>query len=136
MLIMLTGIAMLFLSACRAQEPACQWATGTPRYMTALPSGSSTAESTILSPAPVALEIGGREILVDQIVEGPLCNGTWSGIVYVSCNVQVFAWEENPTFLKDCNLSIEPGTIVYVAYHNDTAYYKGCSCHTGEIPEP
>jgi hypothetical protein len=104
--------------------------------MTALPEGSAATESTTLPPAPVEMEIGGRKILVDQVVEGPLCNGTWSGTVYVSCDVQVFVWEENPTFLKDCNLSIEPGTIVYVAYHNDTAYYNGCSCHTGETPEP
>jgi len=134
--IILTGVAALLVSSCGAREPACQWATGTPRYMTVLPPGISPATTATFSPSLIELEIGGREILVDQIVEGPLCNGNWSGIVYVSCNVQVFPWEENPTFLKDCNLSIEPGTIVYVAYHNDTAYYNGCSCHTGEIPEP
>jgi hypothetical protein len=26
--------------------------------------------------------------------------------------------------------------VVYVAYHNDAAYYNGCSCHTGEIADP
>jgi hypothetical protein len=26
--------------------------------------------------------------------------------------------------------------VVYVAYHNNTAYYNGCSCHTGATPEP
>jgi hypothetical protein len=68
---------------------------------------------------------------VDRVVEGPLCNGTWSGTVYVTCNVQVYPWEEKPTFLKDCDLTIEPGTVVYVADHGDEPYYKGCSCHTG-----
>ena len=82
------------------------------------------------------MEIGGRTIPVDKVVEGPLCNDTWSGIVYVGCNVQVYRWEEDPTFLKDCKLTIAPETVVYVAYHYDTAYYKGCSCHTGEIAEP
>jgi hypothetical protein len=82
------------------------------------------------------VEIGGKMINVDKIIEGPLCNDTWSGIVYVTCDVQVYAWEDQPTFLKNCDLKIDPETVVYVAYHNDTAYYNGCSCHTGEIAEP
>ncbi|OGO25891.1 MAG: hypothetical protein A2136_09785 [Chloroflexi bacterium RBG_16_54_11] len=73
---------------------------------------------------------------VDKVVEGPLCNDTWSGSVYVGCNVQVYPWQETPIFLKDCQLKVEPDTVVYVAYHNNTAYYNGCSCHTGEITEP
>jgi hypothetical protein len=73
-------------------------------------------------------------VLVDKIVAGSMCNDTWRGTVYVTCDVQVSEWENEPLFLKDCNLSIEPGTVVYVAYHNDTAYYNGCSCHTGEQP--
>ena len=80
--------------------------------------------------------IGGKTINVDKVVEGPLCNDAWSGTVYVTCSVQVYAWQETPTFLKNCNLSIAPETVVYVAYHNDTAYYTGCSCHTGEITAP
>jgi hypothetical protein len=75
-------------------------------------------------------------MLVDKVVAGPLCNDDWSGIVYVTCDVQVYAWEEFPTFLEECDLKIEPDTVVYVAAHNDTAYYNGCSCHTGEIGEP
>jgi len=82
------------------------------------------------------MEIGGRTIPIDKVVEGSLCNGAWVGTVYVTCNVQVFAWEEQPTFLKDCDLSIAPDTVVYVAYHNNTAYYNGCACHTGEITPP
>ncbi len=81
--------------------------------------------------APVQVEIGGKSILVDKAVEGPLCNDTWSGTVYVTRNVQVYPWEGKPTFLKDCNLTIEPGTVIYVAAHGDKPYYKGCSCHTG-----
>jgi hypothetical protein len=82
------------------------------------------------------VEVSGREMQVDKVVEGALCNDTWSGTVYVKCDVQVYPWVEEPTFLKDCQLNIEPQTVVYVAYHNDTAYYNGCSCHTGATPAP
>jgi hypothetical protein len=71
---------------------------------------------------------------VDRVVSGPLCNDRWQGTVYVGCEVQVLEWSETPLFLKDCDLTIEPGTVVYVADHNDAAYYNGCSCHTGELP--
>jgi hypothetical protein len=82
------------------------------------------------------MKIRGKDIRVNKVVEGPLCNDTWSGTVYVTCNVLVYPWDKHPTFLKDCNLSIEPGTVVYVASHNSTAYYNGCSCHTGQSSKP
>jgi hypothetical protein len=88
------------------------------------------------SPTPATVKIGGQTITVDKVIEGTLCNDVWSGIVYVTCNVQVYQWEEQPTFLKNCNLTIATGTVVYVAYHNNAAYYNGCSCHTGEIAGP
>jgi hypothetical protein len=56
--------------------------------------------------------------------------------VYVTCDVEVLPWEAQPTFLKGCDLSIEPDTIVYVADHYDAPYYNGCSCHTEEAGEP
>jgi len=87
---------------------------------------------------PVTVEIKGKMIEVDKLVDYPICNDDWSGVVYVSCGAQVAEAEldadENPLFFKGCNLNIEPNTIVYVAAHNDAAYYKGCSCHTGEEP--
>jgi hypothetical protein len=79
------------------------------------------------------VEIGGRQVPVDRIVSGPLCNDDWHGTVYVSCGVRVAEWYDNPFFLKDCQLNVEPGTVVYVAAHNDAAYYQGCSCHTGQV---
>jgi len=88
------------------------------------------------SPSPAQIVIGGRTLHVDKIVEGPLCNDTWSGTVYVTCDVQVLEWKDRPTFLEDCDLVIEPGTVVYVADHNDAAYYNGCSCHTGGDVSP
>ncbi len=83
---------------------------------------------------PTEVSINGVSMLVDRVVTGPLCSDHWEGTIYVGCDVQVMEWVETPLFLKDCDLSIEPGTVVYVAYHNDAAYYNGCSCHTGELP--
>jgi len=108
--------------------PSCPRATGTPHYLTVRPDLLPTPEPF---PTPTQVEIGGRSLLVDRVVEGSLCNGTWSGTVYVTCNVQVYPWVEQPTFLQDCSLTIEPGTVVYVADHGDQPYYKGCTCHTG-----
>jgi hypothetical protein len=90
------------------------------------------------SSAPIQVEIGGKEMDVDKVVDYPLCNDDWRGTVYVSCNVQVAEAEldadSNPLFFKGCNLNIAPNTVVYVAAHNDAPYYKGCSCHTGVLP--
>lgn len=89
---------------------------------------------------PTQVEIRGKIMEVDKLVDYPLCNDDWSGTVYVSCDAQVakaeMDTEANPLFLKGCNLNIEPNTVVYVAAHNDAAYYKGCSCHSGEAPLP
>jgi hypothetical protein len=136
LLILSLVTTLLFLSACqKANVPVCPQVTGTPHFLIVPPEALPTPAPETAS-MPVPMEIGGKTVTIDKVVEGPLCNDTWSGTVYVTCNVQVYQWEEQPTFLKNCNLTIEPGTIVYVAYHNDAAYYKGCSCHTGEITGP
>lgn len=122
-----------FLAGCQDPTPVCPMVTGTPDYLTVSPE---------LLPTPTSgsglrqVQIGRSQMQVDKVVEGALCNDSWSGIVYVACNVQVYPWVEDPTFLKNCQLDIDPQAVVYVAYHNNTAYYKGCSCHTGETPEP
>jgi hypothetical protein len=134
-LLILAGVAMLFLPACQTRESACPPATGTPQYLTVPPQELPTSIFET-NPSPSPIEIGGKTIPVDKVVEGPLCNDTWNGTVYVTCNVQVYPWEEQPTFLNNCNLLIAPGTIVYVAAHNNAAYYNGCACHTGEITGP
>lgn len=126
-------ILLLLLVGCQATTPVCPPVTGTLQYLTPLPDGLATP---IPVPGPIQVQLGRKVMLMDKVVEGPLCNDTWSGSVYVTCNVQVYAWEEQPTFLKNCDLKIQPGTVVYVAYHNNTAYYNGCSCHTGEAPVP
>jgi len=135
LIFIVTGIALLCLSACQKQVSACPNPTGTREYLKVAPE-ELPAPIFETNSAPITIKIGGKPILVNRIVEGPLCNDSWSGMVYITCNVQVYQWEEQPTFLKDCNLSIAPGSVVYVAYHNDTAYYNGCSCHTGEIAGP
>jgi len=94
----------------------------------------------ISSQGLVSVEIGGKQMEVDKVVDYPLCNDNWSGTVYVSCEAQVaeaaLDADANPLFLKGCDLKIEPNTVVYVAAHNDAAYYKGCSCHTGGASQP
>ncbi|KPL82362.1 hypothetical protein SE15_09285 [Thermanaerothrix daxensis] len=130
-------LANILISACQSEKNPCQSAGEPPSYLTALPTPMPpTTPTPGPSPTPILVKIGGKMVVVDKVVEGPLCNDTWSGTVYVSCKVQVMAWERSPTFLKGCNLTIAPGTVVYVAAHHDAAYYNGCSCHTGEINNP
>jgi hypothetical protein len=119
---------VLFTAACQSSKPVCP-----PDSVTYLSDSTQfTPINTNPSPSPTQVDINGKVILVDRIVHGPLCNANWSGTIYVACDVQITQWEEEPTFLQDCSLEIEPGTVVYVAAHNDDPYYKGCSCHTGE----
>lgn len=137
------GFILLFsaimITACQRQNNVCPPIVGTPQPRPPL------ADLIALSPPEpqtetISVEIGRKMIAVNRLVEGPLCNDSWSGAVYVGCDVIVgeskMDEEKNPLFLKGCNLNIESGTIVYVAAHNDAAYYKGCSCHTGEDPIP
>ncbi len=78
--------------------------------------------------------IAGKSTQVDQVIRGAFCDAVLKGKVYVACDLSIVKWEENPLFLKDCEFEVEDGSVVYVAAHNDTAYYKGCSCHTGQEP--
>jgi len=137
--LLLSLIIILTLSACERGKSVC-----TPEVepqpaialtdileMTLVPDSAS-------SPAPKAAEIKGKMMEVDKVVDYPICNDDWSGVVYVTCDAQVadaaLDADENPLFFQGCELNIEPNTVVYVAAHNDAPYYKGCSCHTGEEP--
>lgn len=131
-------MVLLILSACQRQETVCKPDEGTTSRLQLtelidLPPPAAPAQ-------PIQVLIRGRKTEVDKVVDYPLCNDNWSGTVYVSCDVQVAEAEldtdSNPLFLKGCNLNIAPNTVVYVAAHNDAAYYKGCSCHTGTDPAP
>jgi hypothetical protein len=130
-------IAGMVTSACQRQNNVCQPPDSEPSPKLSL--ADLIAMPAPTPPAnPLSVEIGGKMMAVDKLVAGPLCNDTWSGSVYVSCNTQVADYQdkENPLFLKGCALTIEPDTVIYVAAHNDAAYYKGCSCHTGQDPLP
>ena len=135
--ILAAGLSFL-LAACQAAATVCPPDDGTPQPTIDLAALMAYTPTLGSMPTPATVEIGGKTITVDRIVSGPLCNDTWSGTVYVTCDVQVAPWEEDekPLFFEHCNLEVEPGTIVYVADHNDAAYYKGCSCHTGEVEAP
>jgi hypothetical protein len=128
-------VALLILSGCQS-KPVCPMSTEPRQYLTLEDIQTQPALSTPSPTSPVEMKINGTRVTVDKIVTGPLCNDTWQGTVYVGCDVQVLEWEEEPLFLKDCRLSIAEGTVVYVAYHNNAAYFNGCSCHTGEVPAP
>ena len=126
-------VVLLFLSACQADVCPPE----SVEYI-ADPAQIPSLDSTEQVPPPTMIEIGGKMVEVDRVIHGPLCNDAWQGTVYVDCDVQVAAWDEElgPFFLDGCDLTVEPGTVVYVASHNNTAYYKGCAvCHTSEGSE-
>jgi hypothetical protein len=75
------------------------------------------------------IQIGREEVRVDEVISGDVCNDSWSGTVYVTCDIQIPAWEEEELFFQDCELQIDEGTVVYVEAHGDQPYYQGCSCH-------
>jgi len=134
-LMLLLGAALV-LCACQRQKTICPEESNPPYQRPDLSTLIELPPPAEPTNAPIMVEIGGKMLSVDQLVQGPLCNADWSGTVYVGCDVEVAAWEdsEHPLFLAGCDLQIEPHTVVFVADHNDAAYYKGCSCHTGEDP--
>lgn len=130
--IILFLVVVFGFSGCQNKNSACPPPTGTPQYLSVPP--DQLPQPSISGPTEI--KIGLQSVRMDKVIQGPLCNGSWSGTVYVGCDVLVYPWNEEPTFLKDCQLNIEPETVVYVAYHNNAAYYNGCSCHTGATPTP
>jgi hypothetical protein len=123
-------LLLMLIAACQPGEPSCPpekigYLTNSNQALVEMPQSN-------LMGNPEIVEINGREVQFDRVIKGTLCNDNWQGTVYVPCEIQIFEWGENPTFLESCELNIEPGTVVYVAAHNDEPYYQGCSCHTGE----
>ena len=125
------------LAACDRNKMVCPPEEETPQPALQLADLIEIPPPAFEPSGPIQVEIGGKMIVVDNVVDYPLCNDVWSGTVYVSCDAQVAEWdpEEGSRFLKGCNLTIDPDAVVYVAAHNDTPHYKGCSCHTGEVYE-
>lgn len=124
---------LLFVVSCQRQKTVCPDDSITyvsdPAAMPLL----NASDGVGPIPTPASVEIGGKMKEVDRVVRGPVCNDVWRDTVYVGCDIQIMEWVEDVTFFEQCDLTVELGSIVYVAAHNDTAYYKGCSCHTGEL---
>lgn len=120
-------VSVFGLTACQPAEPICD--EDTIRYVDSalqLPTLPSSPQKN-----PGEIEIKGKMISFDDIVSGPLCNNHLSGKVYITCDVEIVAWETAPNFFDGCDFFVEPGSQVYVASHDNTVYYKGCdSCHT------
>lgn len=79
---------------------------------------------------PQQVEIRGKPLDFDHVVSGQLCNNELKGKVYIGCDIEIYSWDTKSTFLDDCDFNVASGSIIYVAAHNNTPYYKGCdSCH-------
>lgn len=81
-------------------------------------------------PTSQTIKIKKKMVRFDQVISGQLCNNSLKGTVYIGCDIEIYNWSETPNFLEDCNFKVEPGTVIYVASHNNSAFYRGCnSCH-------
>ena len=78
---------------------------------------------------PTTMEIKGKQIQVDRVITGPVCNESWEGVVYVTCDIQIPVWERDPFFFQTCEFEVEEGAVIYVEGHRDKKYNNGCSCH-------
>jgi len=125
--ILILLFSILFLSACQPASPTCPPdAISYQKSTTPFPQPTPAAGGSL----PEQIEINGKTMEFDQVIHGPLCNNTLSGKVYIACDIVIAEWKNKPNFLDGCNFVVEPDTVIYVAAHQNTAYYKGCaSCH-------
>lgn len=114
--------AAMLLSACGASCPP-------ERISYAGDSSDFPPAGDLVEFQPSKLELKGRQVEVDRVITGPVCNEHWSGTIYVTCDIQIPAWERDPFFFQDCDLEVAEGSLVYVEAHNDRVYDEGCSCH-------
>jgi len=121
---------IIFLSGCQPQAPYC-----TENSLAYLEPGETFPTLEEISakdtgPKQIIVEVNGKEMSFDQVVHGPLCNNHLNGKVYIACDIQIAKWQEKPTFLDGCDFEISPGSVVYVAAHNNAPYFQGCDfCH-------
>ena len=132
---LLLASSFLFLSGCERKKTVCP--EGSVTYLSDIasfpkPSSTGNPEQVYM---PATVEIKGKMTKVDMLVQGPLCNTKLAGKVYVACDIQIPEWDKEhpPVFLKYCDFRVEPGSVIYVAPHNDAVFKKGCACHTGEM---
>lgn len=125
LLLITTFIFIILLSACMDSRSLCS-----PGEITFRDRGDPFPALTEVQLNPQQIEVKKKMINMDQVVSGQLCNNHLEGKVYIGCDIQMYAWEDKSNFLDDCDFTVAPNTIIYVAAHNNTAYYKGCdSCH-------
>jgi hypothetical protein len=134
---LLLASSLLFVSACERKAIVCS--EGSVTYLSDSDIESLAKLSSTGNPEkaymPATVEIKGKKTKVDMLVQGPVCNTTLAGKVYVGCDIQIPGWDKEhpPVFFQDCDFKVEPGSVVYVARHNDAVFKKGCACHTGEM---
>lgn len=127
-LIIITLLSIFLLSACMDARSLC--VPGEIQYRERSHPFPALEDQT---PAPQQVEIKGKMLNFDHVVSGQLCNNHLEGIVYVGCEIEIYEWENASNFLDQCDFTVAPNTIIYVAAHNNTAYYKGCnSCHMSD----
>ena len=95
------------ISACQRNYFVCPPITGSPLPTIDQQELILREVTPISNASPIPVEINGKLVPMDRIVEGPLCNDSWSGKVYVGCDVQVAEWVEDPLFLKNCHLPFQ-----------------------------
>lgn len=120
-------LALIILAGCQPAEPVCPAGSITftnAAELIALPAAAPSSSTDV--------EIRGKMVSFDQVVNGPLCNVSLSGKVYIACDVTIAKWQDAPNFLDGCDFNVADGSVITVAAHNNTPYYKGCaSCHVG-----
>ncbi len=120
----------LLLTACKPDEPVCEPGTITYQKNASVILDRQKKLSPEPTPETENIEINGRLVSFDQVLHGPLCNNILRGKVYVACDIEIVEWNETPNFYDGCEFTVEPNAIVYVAAHNNEAFYNGCnSCH-------
>lgn len=134
MVFCLFGLISLAATACARKSTVC--ATDPPNLPIEVRQSLDISENPTDLHYPVEVKIRNQIVSVDKIVHGFVCDDQWTGTVYVDCDVEVPEYEvvndEEANFFAGCDLQIEEGALVYVAFHNDEVFYKGCSCHTNE----
>ena len=95
----MTHISKLFMSifilltfilfGCERNSTVCPQDEGSPQPALQLADLLAAQPPITNSAAPIQVEIQGKVIEVDKVVDYPLCNDNWSGTVYVSCEAQV-----------------------------------------------
>ncbi len=120
-------VFVLLLAGCTAKNPCPEGSVTYLESASEFPPDTSAS----LTPQKTEIEIKGKTVTVDRIIEVPMCNDTWEGTIYVTCDLTFQEWDIKPFFLSNSyNHEITPDTVVYVAAHNNSAHYKSCSsCH-------